>query len=289
MNGPFIVVTGATGGLGSEVVRQLLDLVPAERIGVSVREPARAAGFALAGVRVRQGNFDHPESLVSAFQGADRVLVISTNNGGNAQRFVQQRNAIEAARRAGATHVYYTSIVQRRGTPFLAAQAHHDTEAFLAASGIAHTVFRNGHYMENLTMFIGAALHTGLLDLPIDGPTAWVSRVDLAEGIARRLLGPAAETESLLMTGPEALTFKDIAAIITDVCGTPITRRVIDSREYVRRLVAQDVAPVRAEVLASGFLSRAADELAAVDPTLQAILGRPLRTIEGELRHLFRR
>lgn len=289
MTGPFIVVTGATGGLGSEVVRQLLDLAPAERIGVSVREPARAAGFALAGVRVRQGDFDHPESLVSAFQGADRVLVISTNSGGNAQRFVQQRNAIEAAHRAGATHVYYTSIVQRRGTGFLAAQGHHDTEAFLAASGMPHTVFRNGHYMENLTMFIGAALHTGVLELPLDGPTAWVSRVDLAEGIARRLLGPSTESECLAMTGPQALTFTDIAGIITEVCGTPITRRVIDSREYVRRLVAQDVAPVRAEMLASGFLSRAANELAAVDPTLQTILGRPLRTIEGELRHLFRR
>src|SRR5689334_14582490 len=139
-----VVITGATGGLGSDVIAQLQRFAPAADLGVSVRLPERAAHLAAAGVRVRRGDFNDTASLENAFEGAARVLLISTRTPGNAARFQEQRNAIEAARRCAVRHVFYTSIVQRPGSPFDVAAGHHDTESYLAASGIPFTVLRNG-------------------------------------------------------------------------------------------------------------------------------------------------
>jgi len=277
-----IVVTGATGGLGSQVADQLLRLAPASDIGISVRDPERARGLAARGVRVRHGDFDQPNSLDAAFEGAERVFVISTL-GDNDARFIQQRNAIDAARRCGARHIYYTSIVQRAGSPFVATPGHLQTEAYLADCGVAHTILRNGNYMENLPMFLGAALQTGDLALPPDGPVTWVSRIDLAEGIARLMLDGGHAGETLLLVGPEALDFADIAAIASDLTGSRITRRVIDGAAWSQALIERGAPPPLAKLLQTGFASRAAGELALTDPTLAEIVGRPLKTVRDVL------
>jgi NAD(P)H dehydrogenase (quinone) len=274
-----IVVTGATGGLGASVVQQLLRITPASELGVSVRRPEAAQYLAALGVRVRHGDFDKPKTLDEAFDGAERLFVISTKTVDNHARFAQQRNAIDAARRGDVRHIYYTSIVQRAGSVFDLAPGHLDTEAYLAESGLAHTILRNGHYMENLPMFLGTSVATGELALPPDGLTAWVARADLAEGIARLMLKGGHEGETLLLTGPEGLDFQAIAELASTIIGRPITRRVIDARVYLDILVARGLPEPIARSLVSGFASRAKGELAKVDPTLKEIIGRPLRTV----------
>ena len=97
----MIIVTGATGNLGGRIVNQLLKLVPAETVGVSVRDESKAAGLAARGVRVRVGDFTRPETLERSFEGADQVLVISAAiRGGGA--FKANSAAIDAAVAAGA-------------------------------------------------------------------------------------------------------------------------------------------------------------------------------------------
>src|SRR5262245_48516530 len=141
-----IVITGATGGLGSDVIAQLQSLAPAIELGVSVRRPENAVALAATGIRVRHGDFNEHASLEHAFAGARRVLLISTRTPGNAARFLEQRNAIDAAIRCGVEHIFYTSIVQRPGSLFNVAPGHHDTEAYLASCGSDFTVLRNGQY-----------------------------------------------------------------------------------------------------------------------------------------------
>ncbi|MER6797268.1 NAD(P)H-binding protein, partial [Amycolatopsis mediterranei] len=104
----MIVITGGTGKLGSRIVGRLLERVPAAEIGVSVRDPARAADLAARGVRVRRGDFADPGSLAEAFEGAAQVLVVSTDELGE-QAVAHHVAAIEAARSAGAKRVLYTS------------------------------------------------------------------------------------------------------------------------------------------------------------------------------------
>jgi uncharacterized protein YbjT (DUF2867 family) len=172
---------------------------------------------------------------------------------------------------------------------FDVAAGHHDTEAYLASSGASFTVLRNGQYIENLPMFLGQSIFSGDLVLPPDGPTAWVSRVDLAEGIARLLLQKAPLPESVLLTGPEALDFTEIAKIASRALGHTIIRRTIPGSEFAAHLVERGFPPPLAQSLATGFASRAAGELAATDPTLRRLLGRPLRRVADVLPELLER
>jgi NAD(P)H dehydrogenase (quinone) len=281
-----IMVTGATGGLGSTVANHLLRLAPESLLAVSVRQSEAARSLSDRGVAVRQGDFDIPSTLAAAFDGAERLLIVSTR-GGNDERIRQHRNAIGAAVSAGVARIYYTSIVQRSGSAFAVAEGHLQTEQDLAGCGVSYTVFRNGQYMENLPMFLGWGLVGDRLELPRDGPTTWVSRLDLAEGIARIMLAPEDEpSRSLTLTGPEAIDFARVAAIAGSVLGRSIERTIISGDEFVERLVRKGLPIGLALMFESGFRSRARGELGLVSPELEDIIGRPLRTVANELPRL---
>jgi len=127
----MIGVTGATGQLGRGIVDGLLSRMPADRIFASVRDPAKAAGFAAKGVHVRTGDFTRPDDLAAAFTGATQVLVTSVDKLGEAA-LKMHRDAIEAACAAGARRVLYTSHMgARTDSPFVPACDHAATEDFL--------------------------------------------------------------------------------------------------------------------------------------------------------------
>jgi uncharacterized protein YbjT (DUF2867 family) len=104
----MIVVTGATGQLGSRIVERLLDRVSADQVGVSVRDVTKARSLADRGVRVRTGDFTDPAGLAHAFEGADRILIISAAIRGPGA-LAANVAAIDAAIAAGAGRVLYTS------------------------------------------------------------------------------------------------------------------------------------------------------------------------------------
>src|SRR6478609_9762844 len=104
----MIVITGATGRLGAQIVDRLLERVPAETIGVSVRDVAKAAPLAERGIRVRAGDFTDPATLRHAFERAERVLVISASIRGDGAAAANIA-AVDAARAAGAARILYTS------------------------------------------------------------------------------------------------------------------------------------------------------------------------------------
>jgi NAD(P)H dehydrogenase (quinone) len=282
-----IVITGASGGLGRDIVAQFRRLAPGALFAVSVRNPGSVSELWTTDIEVRQGDFDLPETLDDAFSGANRLLIISTR-GSNEARSRQHRNALDAAQRVGVGHVYYTSVVQRDGSAFMAARGHIETERDLKASGLAYTIFRNGNYIENLPMFLGFGIQDERLELPPDGPTAWVARADLAEAIARVMIEGRHAGETLLLTGPEALDFADVAKLVSATTDKRVERHVIGGDEFVRRLESRGVVTDVARLLETGFRSRAAGELAEIDPTLARILGRPPRTVAEVLPELLK-
>jgi NAD(P)H dehydrogenase (quinone) len=284
-----VIVTGANGRLGSAIVEQLLQVSPDSLLAASVRDPNAAERWTELGLDVRHGDFNLPGRLELAFEGAERLLIISTSSP-NDVRIVQHRHVIEAARRARVRELYYTSIVQREGSPFLPTAGHLQTETDIRQSGIAATILCNGQYMENLPFFLQLGSEGDTIALPADGGTASVALSDLAEGIARVLTTPGdrrePEIRTLTLTGPEAIDFARLAALASKSLGRPIQRQIIDSSEFIARAVSKGVAPAAARMFESGFRSKATGELARVDPALQKILGRPLRTVEGELPRL---
>jgi NAD(P)H dehydrogenase (quinone) len=153
---------------------------------------------------------------------------------------------------------------------------HAATEAMLQASGIAFTSLRNGFYAESGLMLMGRALETGKLVAPEDGPVAWTAHADLADAAVIALIDEG-RLEGLTpsLTGPQALDLAAIAAIASELIGRKITRVTESNKEYCAGLISRGVPESRADMLVGLFAASRNGEFAAVDPTLQRLLGRP--------------
>src|SRR6266511_2105322 len=217
----MIVVSGASGQLGRRTVQMLLELVDAAEVIAVSRTPDKAADL---GVATRHADFDDPDGLVAAFDGAQRLLLISTDAvRTHGYRARQHTNAIRAASRAGVEYVVYTSLTgaDRPGHPIGAPMADHAvTERALAESGLAYTVLRNNMYTELLLYAAPAAVASGVLASNQGaGATGYVTREDCA-ATAATLLVHGGHSERLLVvtdvvervSGRQPITVADFLA-----------------------------------------------------------------------------
>lgn len=281
----MIVVTGATGQLGRGVVDGLLERLPSEQIGVSVRDPDQASDLADRGVRVRRGDYADETSLLDAFEGAHQVLVVSTNSMDPEVVERHHHTAINAAVAAGARRILYTShAAASAASPFPPARDHAAAEAMLAASGVAWTSLRNGFYTSSLAFMVGDAASSGTVTLPADGPVAWTAPADLAEAAAAVLVDEGRfDGPTPPLTGSSALTFDDVADVLAGLVGRPVHRTVTSDESYVEAMTAHGLPPMLAEGMLGVFLAARAGQFATVDPTLATLLGREPTTVRESL------
>jgi uncharacterized protein YbjT (DUF2867 family) len=271
----MIIVTGANGQLGRAVTERLLQRVPAAKLGVSVRNPEQVSALAERGVRVRRGTFEDAASLRHAFEGASHVLIVSVNSAGEAA-VRQHEAAIEAARAAGARRVLYTSHMGANpASLFAPTRDHAATEALLQRSGVSFTSLRNGFYAASGFMLLERALETGKLVAPEDGPVSWTEHGDLAEAAAIALTDEA-RLEGLTppLTASAALDLADIAAIASELIGRSITRVTVSDQAFRADMVSHGVPEQQADLLVGLFAASRQGEFAAVDSTLEHLLGR---------------
>lgn len=275
----MIVITGATGALNGATTEELLKRIPADRIGVSVRDVREAQHFADRGVRVRRGAYDDPAALRDAFEGADEVLLVSSNDP-TADTVSLHRTAIEAAVAAGATRILYTSH-QGAGldSPFPPARVHAATEAMLADSGVAWISLRNGFYAHSLDWMLGPWQQTGVIAAPADGPVSWTERADAGEAAAVILAGSRSYDGPVTLTARSAVTFDDIAGIASEVTGREIRRVVLGDEEWIADRVAQGTPELMARFMLTTFQAAREGRFAGVDPLLAELLGREPRTV----------
>lgn len=270
----MIIVTGATGALGRAIVERLLDHVPADQIGVSVRDPEMAQALADRGVRVRRGDFEDPATLTATFEGATQVLVVSANaHGETAIRL--NRTALEAAKAAGAERVLYTSHMGASATSaFPPMRVHAATEANLEELGIPFTALRNGFYASSAALYLGRAVQSGELAVPEDGPIAWTAHADLADVAVAALTGQPLDGLTPALTGAEALDMEELAAIASDVTGREIRRVVVADEQFHAGMLAGGL-PEHVAALGLGmFVASRQGEFARTDPTLAGLIGR---------------
>ncbi|MFJ5206553.1 SDR family oxidoreductase [Streptomyces nigra] len=271
----MIIVTGATGKLGRRVVERLLERVPADRVGVSVRDPGKAQDLADRGVRVRQGDFDDPASLVHAFEGAEQLLLVSLDRAGE-DCVAGHRIAVDAAVKADVGRILYTSQMgAAHDSRFQPCRDHAATEDLLRATGLPWTALRNGFYASSALQFLEAARRTGDIALPADGPVAWTGHDDLAEATAAILTGEARfDGPTPPLTGAAALDLDTIAEIASRVTGRPFTRTVVPDDAYREQILAHGAPSHLADLLLSIFAAARNGEFTAVDPTLAGLIGR---------------
>lgn len=176
-----ILVTGATGKLGTKVVETLLKTVPANQLAVSVRNPEKAEELRTRGVDVRQGDFDRPETLDTAFAGIDRLLIISAD-GDNETRIRQHSNAVVAAERAGVKFIAYTSLANAKESKNFLAPTHQATEESILKTGIPYSFLRNNWYLENeISSIQGVQAGAPWVTSAGNGKVGWALQQDYAK------------------------------------------------------------------------------------------------------------
>jgi NAD(P)H dehydrogenase (quinone) len=271
----MIIVTGATGQLGRQIVDRLLTRLPPDQIGVSVRDPQSAQALADQGVRVRRGHFADAASLAYAFEGATQVLIVSVDEmGGEAVKL--HRAAIDAAAGAGARRILYTSHMGASASShFQACRDHAETEEALLASGVPFTSLRNGFYATSATRFLSQAVESGQLVLPADGPVSWTAPADLAEAAAAILADEGCfDGPTPPLTAAQAFTFADLAGMAREVTGRVITRITAPDEQFREQLISHGVPVQMADGLLGIFTASRAGEFAHVDPAMAALIGR---------------
>ena len=226
---PRIIVSGASGQLGGLVVEELLarGARPADLILVS-RTPERLAHYAELGASTRFGDFLQPESLAAAYEGGDRMLLISLDSDNPnpevpARRVELQQIAIDAAIAAGVEHIVYTSIVDAENSVSPIAVWHRATEADLRESGVTWTALRNQWYADGLVNQAARMVaDRRVMVLPDDPGTAFVTRRDCAAAAAVALMTSGHENRVYEITGPALVRARDLAAIASEISGIEI-------------------------------------------------------------------
>lgn len=284
-----LLVTGASGKLGRLVLEHLISLVGADRIVAATRNPDQLAAFAERGVEVRSADFDDEASLVAAFRGIERLLMISTSTFDRpGHRLEQQRRAIEVAEASGVRHVLYTSVVRAgEGTPLILGQDHVATEAILQASTLGYTFLRNNWYAENVEGDARYALQAGAVALASgEGKVGWVLRDDCALAAAHALADGFEGRRALDITGPEALSQSDLARILGEVSGKPVVSTPVPPEVRQQILVGVGVPAPFAPILVDAEERIAEGWLAVVSGDVQALTGKTPRPITEYFRAL---
>jgi len=283
----MIVVTGATGALNGATVDHLLTRVPAAELAVTVRDLARAARFAEAGVEVRRADYADPASLPAAFAGADQLLLVSSSDP-RANAVALHQAAIDAAVAAGVGRILYTSHQGAAlDTPFGPGRDHARTEQLLEASGVPWTSLRNGFYAHSLDWLVGPWRETGVISVPVDGPVSWTAREDEAEAAAVIIAADGAYDGAYdgptTLTAGAAPTFADVAEIASALAGRPVRTEVLGVEPWVAAQVAAGRPEGMARFALGMFEAAGQGFFAGTDPLLATLLGREPRTVRDAL------
>lgn len=276
----MIIVTGASGKYGRGVVEALLQKVPAEQVGVSVRRPEKVQDLAERGVRVRQGSFEDPASLAHSFQGAEQVLVVSTDVMGE-QGVAAGKAAVRAAVDAGASRVLYSSHMGAgHGSAFQACVDHAQVEDFMAGTGTPWTSLRNGFYAASALQFALPGVEHGVVALPADAPVNWTTHADLVEAAAAVLAGEhVLEGPTPALVSARAATFAEIAEAAAAASGHPVERVVVEDEEFVQQMIGWGTPEPVARQLLGMFVAARRDEFTSSDRTLEQVIGHPTGSV----------
>jgi NAD(P)H dehydrogenase (quinone) len=270
-----LFVTGASGHLGRRVVELLLGK-GAGKIVAGTRKPEKLADLAQRGVVVRQADFEDPKGLESALAGVDRVLIISTDAIDRpGRRLAQHQAAVAAAVSAGVKHAVYTSMPNPETSPVVFAPDHLGTEQALKASGVPYTILRMCWYADFLIPTLAPAVASGkLISATGQGGAPYVTREDCAQAAAAALSSTDVSDRTWNVTGPDLVTYADLAKLATELAGRPVTYVPVEPAERVSQLIAVGTPEPIAKMLVSGQMAIAQGKMGTPTPVVKELTGR---------------
>ncbi|KAE8139822.1 hypothetical protein BDV38DRAFT_291103 [Aspergillus pseudotamarii] len=271
------LITGATGGLGKQVLNYFTANVPLSEFAVASSSAANKSIFENCGIAFRHVNYDDPQSLEAGLRDVENLLFVST---GDKHRGEQHANVIEAAKNAEVKHIWYTSLAfggfqDTSKAPVM--QDHLLTERLLKESGLTYTSIREGVYAECFTIFLDwYAERSGTITLPADGEVAYTSRAELGEATARIMINGGYENQVVLFTAGETITAREIVDIINETTDRQIKLDLVSREECLRAWMRdpRDKPREHFEMIATVWDEIVRGALRTTHPLLREILGR---------------
>ncbi len=267
----MILITGATGKNGTELIRRL------SRRGVRVRglvhNIAKAEALStLPNVEIVVGDMLVPDTLNAAFQDVDRAMLISSTG---PEMLEVQVSFIDAARKAGVRHIVKLSgIMPELDSPFRFARMHGEVEKHLESSGLAFTHLRAGEFFPSYFRQVRSIVTKGVLTLPMEeARIASIDIGDIAEVAATVLTSPGHEGEIYPLTGPEALSMADVADKLSAITGKTIKYINVSPEEARNNNLASGMPPYLADALFELFAERRKGKEAQVSSVIPVIFG----------------
>lgn len=239
-----IIVTGASGHLGSAAIRHLIDLgVQAGDIVGIVRDKEKAAALAELGIELRLGDYDNAASLPAAFEGGEKLLFVSASSMDNTLRIRQHATVVEAARNAGIKHIAYTGIAFGERMTIGLENVHLATEYMIRTTGADYTFLRNGFYLELLVNegTPGIAASGAVISAAPTGKLNYVTRDNLARAAAVVLTQEGHANKIYELTAPQPFSYDEYAAVLSEVSGKPVAHKALPALEAVSTLVSAGV------------------------------------------------
>jgi NAD(P)H dehydrogenase (quinone) len=286
----MILITGATGQLGTGVIEQLLKNIPSSQIAGLVRDESKAAYLKAKGVGIRIGDYDDLDALEQAMQDIDKVLLIAGTD--EEKRLQQHKNVMDAARKAGVKCVAFTSRTLNDKGKLVnrLMDSYFDTEDYLKASGLDYAIFRNVLYMDTLPQFVGGGkvFESGIYVPAGEGKVPFALRSEMGEGIANVLAMGDCQNRTYEFTGSETYTFQDIAATLTELSGKDVTYTSPEKVDFEAQMKERGLPDVMIERI-TGFISDIKNgQESEVSPDLENALGRKPATLKVGLKNLFK-
>lgn len=275
---PDLAVTGSTGAVGRMVARELASRGVAQRL--VARDPSRVPP--LPGAAVVRAEYGDREAALRGLEGVRTLFMVSAAESEN--RLEEHRTFVDAAAEAGVEHVVYTSFLGAApDSTFTLARDHYATEAHLRARVPAVTALRDNFYLDVLPTFAG---EDGIIRGPAGrGRVSAVARADVARSAVAVLLSPDAHRGANYdVTGPEALSFEDVARIVTEVTGRPTAFHDETIEEAYESRRRWDAAPWQYDAWVSTYTAIAAGELDHVSDDVHRLTGRVPLSLDQLLR-----
>ncbi len=280
-----ILIAGASGQYGSAATDLLIAKGRVTDLILMTRSPEKLADRIAQGCDVRYGDYDKPETLAAAVQGAEKMLLISGTRVG--ARVVQHKAAIDAAAAAGVKHIAYTSFIgiDDDTNPAEVRHDHIETERLIRASGMAWTMLRDAHYADAMIIMAGPGMMASK-SWPHnwgDGREAMVWRDDCAACAVAVLTGEGHEGQVYNITGPELQTCAELAALVSEITGTQIASVPLTDEEQYGMFDAMGIPRRPVDDQAVGGIPWNSDDMVTFG---QAIRGGFLEVCSGDVEKL---
>jgi len=284
----MILVTGATGQLGTAVVKNLLENTSANRIAAFVRDESKASALKEKAIDIRVGSYDNTASLDKAMHGIEKVLLIAGTD--EDKRLQQHQNVVDAAKKAGVQCIAYTSrtLKDRNTIANKLMVGHFQTEDYIKASGLNYALFLNVLYMDTIPLFVGERVFDTGIYLPTGhGRVPFALRSEMGEAIAHALLESGCGNRIYKLTGSESYSFDDVAATLSDLSGKEVDYTPAEKSAFEAQMKERGVPETMVQRVV-GFLTDIKNgQEEEVSPDIENLLGRKPASLKEGLKVLF--